>query len=126
MTSTHDIVVIGGGSAGLTGTRFAARLGARVALIEKNRLGDVVSNRFQPRVIVKMREVPFMAREVVVDTDHPVTVPNEAIHQMRPEKARPANHQYALTVEAHYFRNPYPRMRPSYSIARSVGAVWGL
>ena len=39
MTSTHDIVVIGGGSAGLTGARFAARLGARVALIEKNRIG---------------------------------------------------------------------------------------
>ena len=39
MTSTHDIVVIGGGSAGLTGARFAARLGARVALVEKNRLG---------------------------------------------------------------------------------------
>ena len=39
MTTTHDIVVIGGGSAGLTGARFAARLGARVALIEKNRLG---------------------------------------------------------------------------------------
>ena len=39
MTSTHDIVVIGGGSAGLTGARFAARLGARVALIEKSRIG---------------------------------------------------------------------------------------
>jgi pyruvate/2-oxoglutarate dehydrogenase complex dihydrolipoamide dehydrogenase (E3) component len=39
LTSTHDIVVIGGGSAGLTGARFAARLGARVALIEKDRIG---------------------------------------------------------------------------------------
>ena len=39
MTSTHDIVVIGGGSAGLTGARFAARLGARVALIEGDRIG---------------------------------------------------------------------------------------
>jgi pyruvate/2-oxoglutarate dehydrogenase complex dihydrolipoamide dehydrogenase (E3) component len=39
LTFTHDIVVIGGGSAGLTGARFAARLGARVALIERNRLG---------------------------------------------------------------------------------------
>ncbi len=39
MKPTHDIVVIGGGSAGLTGARFAARLGARVALIERNRLG---------------------------------------------------------------------------------------
>lgn len=39
MTSTYDLVVIGGGSAGLTGARFAARLGARVALIEKDRIG---------------------------------------------------------------------------------------
>ena len=39
MKPTHDIVVIGGGSAGLTGARFAARLGARVALIERHRLG---------------------------------------------------------------------------------------
>lgn len=39
MTSTHDIIVIGGGSAGLTGARFAARLGARVALVEAHRIG---------------------------------------------------------------------------------------
>ncbi len=39
MKSTHDIVLVGGGSAGLTGARFAARLGARVALVEKHRIG---------------------------------------------------------------------------------------
>ena len=39
MTLTHDIVIIGGGSAGLTGARFAARLGARVAIVEKHRIG---------------------------------------------------------------------------------------
>ena len=32
-------MIIGGGSAGLTGARFAARLGARVALMEKHRIG---------------------------------------------------------------------------------------
>lgn len=35
----YDLVVIGGGSAGLTAVSFAAKLGARVALVEKERLG---------------------------------------------------------------------------------------
>ncbi|MFQ6026976.1 MAG: dihydrolipoyl dehydrogenase family protein [Dehalococcoidia bacterium] len=35
----YDLVVIGGGSAGLTAARFAARLGRRVALVEKDRIG---------------------------------------------------------------------------------------
>lgn len=39
MKYTHDIIIIGGGSAGLTGARFAARLGARIALVEKHRIG---------------------------------------------------------------------------------------
>jgi pyruvate/2-oxoglutarate dehydrogenase complex dihydrolipoamide dehydrogenase (E3) component len=39
MTDRYDIVIIGAGSGGLVGARFAAQLGARVALIEKNRIG---------------------------------------------------------------------------------------
>ena len=39
MNASYDIVVIGAGSAGLTGARFAARLGARVALVERARVG---------------------------------------------------------------------------------------
>ncbi len=40
MTREHyDIILIGGGSAGLTGASFAAKIGARVALIEKQRIG---------------------------------------------------------------------------------------
>ena len=35
----YDLAVVGGGSAGLTAARFAARLGARVALVEKDRIG---------------------------------------------------------------------------------------
>lgn len=38
-TSSYDVVVLGGGSAGLTGARLAARLGARVLLAERDRLG---------------------------------------------------------------------------------------
>lgn len=36
---TYDLVVIGGGSAGLTAARTAARLGARTLLVERDRLG---------------------------------------------------------------------------------------
>ena len=39
MTETYDLIVIGGGSAGLVAAGGAAILGARVALIEKNLLG---------------------------------------------------------------------------------------
>ena len=39
MPAQYDIAIIGAGSAGLTAARFAARLGARVALIEASRVG---------------------------------------------------------------------------------------
>jgi len=35
----YDLVVIGAGSGGLVGARFAAKLGAKVALVEKSRIG---------------------------------------------------------------------------------------
>jgi pyruvate/2-oxoglutarate dehydrogenase complex dihydrolipoamide dehydrogenase (E3) component len=36
---TYDLIIIGGGSAGLTAAGFAVQLGARVALVEKRRIG---------------------------------------------------------------------------------------
>jgi pyruvate/2-oxoglutarate dehydrogenase complex dihydrolipoamide dehydrogenase (E3) component len=39
MNATYDLVIIGGGSAGLTAAGFAVQLGVRVALVEKHRLG---------------------------------------------------------------------------------------
>ena len=39
MKDQYDLVVIGGGSAGLTGAAFAAQLGRSVAIVEKNRIG---------------------------------------------------------------------------------------
>ncbi|WP_415949125.1 dihydrolipoyl dehydrogenase family protein [Streptomyces sp. KLOTTS4A1] len=38
-SGTYDLVVIGGGSAGLTAARTAGRLGARTLLVERDRLG---------------------------------------------------------------------------------------
>lgn len=39
MKDPYDLIVIGAGSGGLVAARFAAQLGARVALAEKNRIG---------------------------------------------------------------------------------------
>jgi pyruvate/2-oxoglutarate dehydrogenase complex dihydrolipoamide dehydrogenase (E3) component len=39
MSKPYDLVIIGGGSVGLTAAAFAIQLGARVALVEKHRLG---------------------------------------------------------------------------------------
>jgi len=35
----YDFLIVGGGSAGLTAADFAVRLGLKVALVEKSRLG---------------------------------------------------------------------------------------
>ena len=39
MSKPYDLVIIGGGSTGLMAAGFAVQLGARVALVEKHRLG---------------------------------------------------------------------------------------
>jgi len=39
VSGVFDLVVVGGGSAGLEAADFAAKLGARVALVEMNRIG---------------------------------------------------------------------------------------
>src|SRR5207237_1268534 len=39
MPGRFELVVIGAGSGGLTAAAFAAKIGARVALVEKNRIG---------------------------------------------------------------------------------------
>jgi len=39
MNDAYDLVIIGGGSAGLTAVSLAVQLGARVALVERHRLG---------------------------------------------------------------------------------------
>ncbi len=39
MSREYDLVIVGGGSAGLTAAAFAVQLGARVAIAEKGRIG---------------------------------------------------------------------------------------
>ena len=39
MSETYDLVIIGAGSAGLVAADFAVKIGVRVALLEKDRIG---------------------------------------------------------------------------------------
>lgn len=64
-TNTHryDLVVIGGGTAGLTAAVFAARLGAKVAVIEQDRVGGgcTWTACVPTKTMVKTAKVAFQA-----------------------------------------------------------------
>ncbi len=63
-TGTYDIIVIGAGSGGLVAARFAASIGARVALIEKHRVGgDCTWTGCVPsKALIKAAKVAHEAR----------------------------------------------------------------
>ena len=64
MTASCDLVVIGAGSGGITAARFATRAGARVALIEKDRIGgDCTWTGCVPsKALLKVARVAHQAR----------------------------------------------------------------
>lgn len=61
---TYDLIIIGAGSGGLTAAEFAARLGIRVALVEKARLGgDCTWTGCVPsKALLKAANVAYQAR----------------------------------------------------------------
>jgi pyruvate/2-oxoglutarate dehydrogenase complex dihydrolipoamide dehydrogenase (E3) component len=64
MTASCDLAVIGAGSGGITAARFAARTGARVVLIEKDRVGgDCTWTGCVPsKALLKVARVAHQAR----------------------------------------------------------------
>ena len=64
MASSYDLVVIGGGTAGLVSAAGAASLGARVALVERDKLGgDCLYNGCVPtKALVKSARVAHLVR----------------------------------------------------------------
>ena len=64
MSASCDLVVIGAGSGGITAARFAARAGARVVLIEKDRIGgDCTWTGCVPsKALLKVARVAHQAR----------------------------------------------------------------
>jgi hypothetical protein len=69
--------------------------------IERKR--DVVTLQFEVGVAVKMSYIPLRPREEVVDAEHLMSVPDQAIAQMRAEKARAAGNQYLGHLDADSF-----------------------
>ncbi|MDQ3221166.1 MAG: FAD-dependent oxidoreductase, partial [Acidobacteriota bacterium] len=65
MSDTYDLIVIGGGSAGLVAAGGAAILGAKVALIEKNLLGgDCLYTGCVPsKTLIKSAKFAHQTRE---------------------------------------------------------------
>ncbi len=65
MTDSYDLAVIGAGSAGITAARFAAHAGARVVLIEKDRIGgDCTWTGCVPsKALLKVARVAHQARQ---------------------------------------------------------------
>ena len=62
MASRYDLVVIGGGTAGLVSAAGATSLGARVALVERDKLGgDCLHNGCVPtKALVKSARVAIL------------------------------------------------------------------
>ncbi len=64
MKGTYDLAIIGGGAAGLTAAPFAVQLGARVAFIEKDRIGgDCTWTGCVPsKTLIKSARVAYQMR----------------------------------------------------------------
>lgn len=68
MIYSYDLAVVGAGSGGITAARFAARAGARVALVEKHRIGgDCTWTGCVPsKALLKVAKVAHQTREASV------------------------------------------------------------
>ncbi len=68
-----DIVIIGAGSGGLTAVNFAAELGARVALVEKHRIGAA---QFVDSHTIQVNDRQISSKYFLLTTDaHPFIPP---------------------------------------------------
>jgi len=64
----YDLIVIGAGSAGVWAAPFAARLGARVALVEKERIGGDCTNYgcVPSKALLKAAGVACLATDKII------------------------------------------------------------
>jgi pyruvate/2-oxoglutarate dehydrogenase complex dihydrolipoamide dehydrogenase (E3) component len=64
MSREHDLVIVGAGSGGLSAAAFAAQLGVRVALVEKDRVGgDCTGSGCVPsKNLLKTAKVAYQMR----------------------------------------------------------------
>ena len=121
MNGSYDLVIIGGGSAGLMAAAFACQLEARVALIEKHRVGgDCTWTGCVPsKTLLKVAKVahemrtagryglPAAAPEVNLKAvmDHVRSIVNAVYHEESPQKLRADN--IDVFLGAAQFRDPH-------------------
>jgi pyruvate/2-oxoglutarate dehydrogenase complex dihydrolipoamide dehydrogenase (E3) component len=92
-TQEFDLVIIGAGSGGLTAAGFASRLGVKVALIEKSRIGgDCTWTGCVPsKALLKAAKIAHEARSAEnfgISVTHPITDMNKVRDFVRSAIAR--------------------------------------
>ncbi len=75
MYETYDVIIIGAGSGGITAARFAAELGVKAALVEKNKIGgDCTWTGCVPSKallkVAKMAHAARVAQKYGINTGH--------------------------------------------------------
>ena len=81
MNNGYDLVIIGAGSAGLTAAGFAVQLGARVAILDKHRIGgDCTWTGCVPsKTLLKVAKVAYLMR----NANHYGLTPSEAVVDLK-------------------------------------------
>jgi pyruvate/2-oxoglutarate dehydrogenase complex dihydrolipoamide dehydrogenase (E3) component len=115
MTSQYDLVIVGAGSGGLVAARFAAQLGAKVALIEKGRIGgDCTWTGCVPsKALLKVAKVAHEIR----------TAHRYGISASSPEVNMPSVREYVRGAIASVYRFESPEVLAREGIEVISGAA---
>lgn len=101
----YDLVVIGGGTAGLVSSAIAAELGARVLLVERSLLGGdcLVAGCVPSKALIRCARAAASVREVARFGIHGVGEPRvdfpEVMRRLREKRARIAHHDSVRAFE---------------------------
>ena len=79
MNEPFDLIIIGAGSAGITAADFAAKLGARVALVEKGNVGGDCTwlGCVPSKALIKAAKLTHTVRQVSSFSGHRESAPTE-------------------------------------------------
>jgi pyruvate/2-oxoglutarate dehydrogenase complex dihydrolipoamide dehydrogenase (E3) component len=115
MAETYDLVIIGAGSGGLTAASFASRLGARVALVEKGRIGgDCTWTGCVPsKALIKAAAVAHAARAAA---EYGIITPT-------PVADMPAVREYVRRAIAGVYRAETPEQLAEQGLDVVIGAA---
>lgn len=117
-----DLVVIGGGSAGLSGADFAAKLGARVALVERHRIGgDCTWTGCVPsKALIKAAKIAHEAKRAAAFGIEAGS-PRQQQQQQRADMARV--HAYVQQAIGRVYQDETPQALESRGISVFLGAA---